>query len=371
LSGASHVIGDVILDPVSGHYYTAIQGGNSCAGNSPTFTVTQIATVDENGLPDQTKDNAVTWRFVGKYLPIRKDTTIYPPGAAVMAPNSHIYRAAQDAPARSSSKQDLSFDGDSVPDGDVTWKDMGTDPVAIAWKPNTKYWQTAIVYSINKAQFYKADSAGLRLSASTTEEPDFPESDTFPRITWQDSGTVAPSVVASGQPADQTLSLLNFTIPQTHSVAIYNLAFGVVYNSVKTPSFSVSNGSTVQTGSTPIVDPVVMFTAYVFHHWAPLDAESDWRPRDLVPGLSFGLSLASPANNFYVGGSSEFFLRNVQVVYGLSIANVPEAAAGTNGMNPSTSQHFKKGVFGGLTFNVSGFIQGLFSGGGGGKGAVP
>jgi hypothetical protein len=246
---------------------------------------------------------------------------------------------------------------------------VGTDPAAIAWKPNTAYWQTAIVYSINKAQFYRAASTGRQLSADVSEEPNFPESDTFPRITWQDSGTVSPSVVASGQPADQTLSLLNLTIPQTHSVAIYNLAFGVVYNSVKTPSFSVSNGSTVQTGTTPIVDPVVVFTAYVLHHWFPLDAESDWRPRDLVPGLSFGLSLASPANNFYVGGSSEFFLRNVQVVYGLSIAKVPEAAAGTNGTNPSTSQHFKKGVFGGLTFNVSGFIQGLFGGGGGGKGS--
>ena len=243
----------------------------------------------------------------------------------------------------------------------------GLKPAAIAWKPNTDYWQNAIVYSIDKAQFYRADSAGKQRSADVTEEPDFPDSDTFPKIQWQDAGTAAPSVVAAGQPADQTLSLLNLTIPQTHSIAIYNLAAGVVYNSVRTPSFSVNSGSTVQTGSTPIVDPVLMFTAYVLHHWYPLDAESDWRPQDLVPGLSFGLSLASPANNFYVGGSSEFFLRNIQITYGLSLANVSEAAAGTNGMNPSTSQHFKKGVFGGLTFNISGFIQGLFSGGGGGK----
>lgn len=367
LSGAAHVVGDVVVDPSSGHYYTAIQGGNSCSGNSPSFPVTQIEPFDEAGLPNTVADNNITWAFVGKYLPSRNHDTVYPPGAAVIAANRHIYVATQSGLAKSASTKDLLLKGDAVTDGTVTWKDMGTDPVTIAWKPNTEYWQKAIVYSINKAQFYRVDSAGKGISANATEEPDFPESDTFPRIKWQDSGATAPSVVASGQPADQTLGLLNLTIPQTHSISIFNLSAGVVYNSIRTPSFSVSNGSTVQTGTAPIVDPVLMFTAYVFHHWVPLDAESDWRPRDLVPGLSFGLSLSSPANNFYVGGSSEFFLRNVQIVYGLSIANVAEAAPGSNGTSPSTSQHFKKGVFGGLTFNISGFIQGLFSGGGSSK----
>jgi hypothetical protein len=110
-----------------------------------------------------------------------------------------------------------------------------------------------------------------------------------------------------------------------------------------------------------------MLTAYWLSHWFPMDAERDWRPRDLTPGLSVGFSLTSPSSNFYFGGSSEFFLRNVQLVYGVSVAKVSAAGSGSNGTSPSTTQNFHSGWYTGLTFNVSGFIQGLFSGGGGGK----
>jgi hypothetical protein len=118
------------------------------------------------------------------------------------------------------------------------------------------------------------------------------------------------------------------------------------------------------------VDPVLFITWYP----VPFDAERPFRPSDFLHvGANFGLSLASPTNNFYVGGSTEI-RRNVQLVFGFNVAKISRLAvsSGTtitvSGAPPSppTTQHFAKGAFIGLTFNISGFVQGLFGGGGGG-----
>jgi hypothetical protein len=366
LAGAPHQVGDVVVSPVSGHYYTAIRAGSSNPANPPNFPVTQFASISESGTPLQSTDGTVIWRLSGKFPPLRQASRPYAKGAAVAGKDSHLYVAVQSNPGETGADPNLILSGDPVRDGDVTWHDVGTDPKAIAWKPGTQYEQTAIVYSVMKAQYYVANSGGE--SALRSEEPDFPESTGYPKIEWLDSGSSAPGSVASGQPADQTMTLLNLTLPQSHVISTYNLAAGIVFNSIRTPTFSVNNQApsggtaqgTVQTGTSRTVDPVLLFTAYWLGHWFPMDAENSWRPRDLVPGLSFGLSLSSPASNYYFGGSSEFFLRNVQLTYGLSVAKVPEAASGSNGTSPSTRQHFSEGFFAGLTFNVSGFIQGLF-----------
>jgi hypothetical protein len=83
--------------------------------------------------------------------------------------------------------------------------------------------------------------------------------------------------------------------------------------------------------------------------------------------------LSSPANNFYIGASTEI-RRNVQFVIGFNIAKISKIAVSggattvhVTGSAPAvpTAQYFAHGGFVGLTFNISGFIQGLFGGGGG------
>lgn len=232
-------------------------------------------------------------------------------------------------------------------------------------------------------------------------------------ITWQDSGTTAPSSVASGQPADQTVALINLTLPQTHTLARFNIAAGAgvtLFNRPPTfgwvlpttqgvnlpknsvpgpngngyylPASEIETGMTTPTpisttvsttgagaaavavepqsgctfGTTPMtdtsssapstknaqvypvyecplktgtgtrpVDAVLVLTAYLL----PVDEEVPWqfefwKPgawRGWVPAPSFGMSLTSPTSNFYIGGSNEIFVRNLQVFYGLSVLN--------------------------------------------------
>jgi hypothetical protein len=247
----------------------------------------------------------------------------------------------------------------------------------------------------------------------------------FP-ITWLDSGTTSPASVVTGQPTDQSVSLINLSLPQTHSLSYFNIAAGVIgdlkrppifgfvpANSIKLPpnlipgpiptstptnqlAIDPSTGCTIATtpvlnttttyayycptklkqlGPTP-VDPLLVLTIY----FPPVDAERQWRLdrrdlwREVVPGLSFGISLANPTSNFYVGGSNEVLLRNVQVVYGLAFHQIATGLAPLStqppwgGVGPvptvATVSGHQKGFFVGVTYNLSGFIQTLFSGGG-------
>jgi hypothetical protein len=94
-----------------------------------------------------------------------------------------------------------------------------------------------------------------------------------------------------------------------------------------------------------------------------MDAESPWKPKNLIPGFSFGFSLSAPASSFYIGGSSEIW-RNLQFAGGLNVAKVNALApAGyvdpTSSTAPTTIQKFAKGAFIGFTLNID-FIAGLF-----------
>jgi hypothetical protein len=133
----------------------------------------------------------------------------------------------------------------------------------------------------------------------------------------------------------------------------------------------------VSTGAIP-VDPVLVLTVYI----VPVDAERPMRFkgsgawRDYLPAPSFGISLSNPTTNFYVGASNEVLLRNLQIFYGASFHNTAlklapgatQALWGGTGAAPTaaTVPGFQKGPFVGVTFNLSSFIQSLFSGGGGG-----
>jgi hypothetical protein len=174
----------------------------------------------------------------------------------------------------------------------------------------------------------------------------------------------------------RTVSVLNTTLPQVHAISSFNLTTAVVFSTIHNHSFGYRQpaagtsgpGVPVETGHSPIVDPVLFFTYYP----TGIDAEQGWKFRDLIPGLSIGLSLSSPASNFYFGGTSEFpFVRNVQLQYGYTIAKTAHLApastfnpppSGTNA--PTTVNKFSRGGYIGVSFDVLGFVQTLFGGGG-------
>jgi hypothetical protein len=159
---------------------------------------------------------------------------------------------------------------------------------------------------------------------------------------WQDIGTTPPASDAPGtQPADQTVSLLNLTLPQVHSLAWFNIASGMVASSLRPTSLTSIAGTAVpatnpantafvadcppgvtsctyytQSKGSRLIDPVLGLTVYALH---PLDVEQPFRLQDLIPAPVFNLSLLAPTTNFHVGLTSEFFLRNLQIVYGASL----------------------------------------------------
>jgi hypothetical protein len=97
----------------------------------------------------------------------------------------------------------------------------------------------------------------------------------------------------------------------------------------------------------------------------PLDAERSFKPSDLLPAPTFDISMVSPTSNYHVGFSSEFLMRNLQLVYGASFVQETRLAqpiANFNGqpISLSTSKKEHYGGFVGFSFNITGFVQSLF-----------
>jgi hypothetical protein len=260
-------------------------------------------------------------------------------------------------------------------DNHVTWQFTPDATViggcaAKSWTPSHQYavGDVACDPETEDRVYTVVNVSGDALSAADSDKKPF----SFPRHTtaptWTDIGLYPPVPLGTAAPADQVVTLLNYQLPQVHSLYYYNLASGVLVTTIRSKTFaystptSINNGTPVETGSSLVIDPVLTLTRYLW----PFDAERKWRPRDLRPGISLSLSLVSPASDFYVGGSSEV-LRYVQVEYGFAIAKVPYLTPGTYAASsstmPTTSQAFAKGGYIGLSFNISGFIQGVFAGG--------
>jgi hypothetical protein len=218
---------------------------------------------------------------------------------------------------------------------------------------------------------YEAIVGGTSAMQADKKPFNYPETGQQP--TWTDIGQYPPASVTGAAPSDQVITLLNLQLPQTHSLYYYNLSSGVLVTTIRTKTFafstspSINNGTPIRTGSNLLVDPVITLTRYIW----PFDAEQKEHWKDLRPGVSLSFSLASPTSNFYIGGSSEF-LRYIQLEYGLALAKVPHLAPNTysaaSSTAPNTVQSFAKGAYIGLSFNISGLIQGLTGSGGGGGG---
>jgi hypothetical protein len=401
--------GQSVYDPYNGHYYLNLSGAANCpvpggAATTPCGT-SGLQPSDPFSLPT-ISDGTVVWADRGPVLPGGAATVAWSPatrydsGAWVGPENGRYFQAVQPATAAGATPATsgpgpfvfpLSQAPATVSDGEIVWQDAGTTApgVALLWVPNTSYNAGAAVATSN-GHYYTTTRTGR--SGSVPAQPNFgitvaqtftPEAQSAAnmQIVWEDIGTAAPSSVANGQPADQVVSLLNLPFSESHSLSYYNLASGVVYSGVNSRSFGLSCTSSgtppvttckaIQTGTSPTVDPVLLFTFYPI----PWDAERRC-PNNIClghfktnpPGLSFGLSLSSPASSFHVGASFEL-LRNVQIFAGYNWSkqatlpppgtSQPTMSSGT----PVTVQKFYGGPSAGLTLNISGFIQGLFGGG--------
>ena len=384
--------GAVIVNPVTGHFYAASTAGQSRAA-MPALPVTQPASVAD---PADGGASGLTWMDLGTVAP--PGTPASPPvwkrksslatGIVIFVPlNGHYYVASHGG---TSGTELPSFPVTAratvqeLPLGPITWTDVGpTVPAGSPsnipqWTPNTIFITGQLITTPTTSRFYVASVGGM----SGATPPVFPV--TKPEQTagdlhllWQDMGTSVPSSVLTSGPTDQVVSLLNLTLPQVHSLYYFNLATGVAFSAAHNQTFVRQLQAPPSATTVPIppwpsyvtqavqgpatVEPIILLTWYL--PGCAMDAESPFSPRDRIPGLSLGLSLASPATSFYAGISSEIF-RNVQLAAGVNVAKVTALApagyvADTASAAPAIMQKFTSRFFVGLTLNID-FIAGLF-----------
>lgn len=368
----------------NGHYYVATTSDISDS-QEPFFPATSSVVVT---------DNEVIWVDSGLASSLTKTATPWLPDhqynvgdSMVSSYNGHVYIAMSKGNSEPKPTDPISLPvakgtqlapaPTEIQDGSVVWqKAKSGSTCKPQWKANSLVHEDDLVGPYNNS-CYKAANDGM--SGPEPSQPFFPAGQTevnsgTPK--WADAGLLPPQAVTGALPSDQTVNMLTLQLPQVHTKSYYNLASGVVYSTVHSRTFAIPSGATdtsgqTQTSSSPTIDPVLFFTGYPW----PSDTEQHCSfPRCLwqtKPGVSFGLSLVSPSNSFYGGGSFELF-RNIQVVIGNNWAKQAQLPAtpvklASNATTAVTVQKFKNGAFYGLTLNVSGFIQGLFGGGGSSK----
>jgi hypothetical protein len=388
--------GSVVTTPAApGQYYTTLSGGIS-SGSPPSSWALPV--------PAQVAEGALIWQHIGTVLPagVSPKSWVamksYSLGDVILAPNSNYYLLTQIAGGAATGVTgalppvfNISASPSPVPespaiqpktdDATVQWMlkntfhgACGIPPDHESWQPNHNYVASDVVCD----PFDGTEFTALVGGVSGKQQPNFVKAfaNSY-QLVWTPVGTLPPATVASGQGADQTVNLLTLQLPQSHTLSYYNLAAGVVVSAVRKPTFAVPGGlmgtnttdAQVKTSDNLTIDPVLLLTLYPI----PIDAEEPCA--DLVclaqdaPGLNLGLSLASPTSSFYFGFTFELF-RNTELVVGENLALVPAAPKSpipisNTATTPVTRQTFATGLFGGLSFNVSGFIQGLISGGGG------
>jgi hypothetical protein len=461
-SNHPYSVGDPVADPNDLNHVFVV--ASIATGKSGSFDPT-FSTVF--GQPSTVSDGDLLWADLGMDSGSSTPTKwyanhVYHVGDSVLGSNNHDYRVVHFTAGISgvdSSVFDI-LQSSTVQDPKTTikettgleWLDLGEiKPLTLkpcepdlgkpnVWEPNVSYSENCfiLVRGVGNGRYYEV----LNTQPSGASSPFANMIPPFP-IMWADSGTTAPASMASGQPADQTVSLINLALPQSHSLSYFNISAGVAVDFKRPPIFNFVSASSyvnnyhgkLPTGYVPApgaisippastaygldgttgctitvpmvtpppppaqnpnfayecpvqtvrgahpVDPVLVLTLYV----PPIDAERPMRLprfnkgfegiRDYVPAPSFGLSLSNPTTNFFLGASNELFIRNVQAFYGLALHNVPLTLApgssqpifGGAGTAPTvgTVSKFQKGFFLGVTFNLTGFVQSLFGGGGG------
>jgi hypothetical protein len=395
--------GEAILDPYNGHVYVSQTSVPDPKDNVPAPT-SGDATSDPFSLPTwlptqvrEVSPSTLQWTWDGQpqnttcdLKPAWRPTHLYPAGEMISTRFGRCFKAsalltsgATDPFGPNNAPQQTAKSPEEVRDGGVTWK--RTPPGTTCsnkWGPGAPYGPPDTVRPNNSNVCYVATTTGD--SGSLPVQPYFPATEvgTLPdgkTLLWQDVGTLPPSAVTGVQASDQSVPLLALQLPQVHTLSYFNLAAGIVYSTVRSRTYGVPPGipatktistdDQYETGSSASIDPVLMLTVYPW----PIDAETKcgvYCMIETAPGVSVGLSLANPSTSFYWGFSFEV-VRNIQFVVGLNTAKhsgLPDPPANIPGNTTTavTVQRFTTKPFYGLTFNVSGFVQGLFGGGGSG-----
>jgi hypothetical protein len=385
-----------------GQYYISLAGGVSST-DGPSWTAL---------VPASVVDGALTWQHIGAAPPAgatvvnwQASTNTYKAGAVLLAPNGNYYLLTLGVPGGSSGTMIPPFPI-TVP-ADITEPDFmprKTTDSTVQWIPNrsfhmtcgaksdTEQWLLNTRYAVNDVVCdpvdhaeYKAVTGGTSGGTKPTFAPPTSPAHNEYQIVWTQAGSSLPVGVTPGQGPDQTVNLLTLQLPQSHTRSTFNLAAGVVISSVTRPAFSVPSGLTgtnttaaqVRTSNNPTIEPLLLLTVYPW----PIDAEQPCVPLACLwqnaPGLNVGFSLTSPTSSFYLGLSLELF-RNIELVLGDNFQIVqrlpsPPVAISNAATTATTSSTFANGVSAGLTFNISGFIQGVVgsasaaAGGGGSK----
>jgi hypothetical protein len=187
-------IGDVVHAD-NGQYYvmTRYIGGVS-AGEETKFQIGHFCTIIDPVIP--VEDQAVEWQDMGPLRP-RKSTQ----------------DCLEEKPHKSGDRMEFK-----------NWENVRASRV--------KEGTVIFVPGEEGGRYYKAIKGGKTGSISPFINLTPPMV-----ITWLDSGTTTPASVSSGPPPDQTLSLINLTLPQTHTLSRFNISSGVVANIARPPAF--------------------------------------------------------------------------------------------------------------------------------------
>jgi hypothetical protein len=266
-----------------------------------------------NGSPTPS-DGSVHWDYRGPCVvsptPIPwSPNTAYAAGAVVVPPGQpanaiptgHYYQALSRGVSGPIGPA-FPVDGTEVSESDgIYYMDAGTTPPATGWRRwqvNVPYKAGDTILDARTGHYYTVVQPGI----SGPEPPKFSIPDPKDAIDykaagdveWQDLGATLPAGTSIGsQPADQTLNVLNLSLPQTQVLSYFNLASGVVMSSLKPPSISSYpanastgcpsgiNSCTIYTSSkgSHLIDPVLGVTVYAIK---PLDAERPFKWTDTV-----------------------------------------------------------------------------------------
>jgi hypothetical protein len=399
--------GETILDPYNGHVYASLTLAPDARDNLPAPTSGDSTSEPfslPTWLPTQVREpspSTLQWTWDGS--PPNTTCSLRPPwqpnnpyvsGNEVRTNFGRCFKAsataasgATDPFGPNNAPQQTAKAPDEVRDGGVIWKRAAPGTTCSdKWGPGNHYRPHQTVGPYNTNVCYEATTEGD--SGSLPVQAYFPATEVGTlhdgkTLLWQDVGTLPPSVVTGAQSSDQIVLLLALQFPQVHTLSYFNLAAGIVYSTVRSRTFGVPPGipatktistdDQYETGSSASIEPVLMLTIYPW----PIDAETkcglDCIVKAFPPGVSVGLSLTNPSTSFYWGLSFEV-VRNIQFVVGLNTAKqagLPDPPANIPGNTTTavTVQRFTTKPFYGLTFNVSGFVQGLFGGGGSGGGS--
>jgi hypothetical protein len=187
-----------------------------------------------------------------------KNTTVHPPGnhsQAWIASNTGVSGSIPSQPNFPIVEASLTIEPEAViedPGDEIVWKDMGVlRPVGLPMGP-LQQWHAGELYPYGTVIFVPGPGDG-RYYMATGQSPSGSgrAGQTSPflnvraplPVTWQDSGTTAPASVSSGPPVDQTVSLINLTLPQSHSLSYFNISFGVAVDFKRPPTFNFVSAS--------------------------------------------------------------------------------------------------------------------------------